>query len=256
MSHREYRLAGSVFVRQYGERIEITSPGGLPPGVTIETILWKQAPRNRRLAEAFARCGLVERSGQGMNRIYETCILESKQEPDFTHSDDYSFWITLHGSIRQPEFLRILEKIGRERLVSFSLDDLVVIQSVYEGRPIAERCKPAAQRLSDEGLLERADRRGANPWMLSRKLYATIGKSGVHTRKRGLGKATNKLLLLEHITSSEPKGARMEEFLQVLPTHNRRMIQTLLSALEKDGKIQSTGTTNAARWHLVAEKRS
>ena len=237
VSHREYRMAGSVFVRQYGERIEITNPGGLPPGVTLDTILWMQAPRNRRLAEAFSRCGLVEHSGQGMNRIYETCILESKQEPDFTHSDIYNFWITLHGSIRQPEFLRLLEKIGRERLVSFSLEDLIVIQAVYDGRPIGERFKAAALRLLDEGLLERNAKRSKNPWILSRKLYSAIGKSGVHTRKKGLDRETNKALLLKHIESCEPEGARMEEFLQVLPSHTRRMVQTLLASLVSDGRI-------------------
>jgi ATP-dependent DNA helicase RecG len=254
VSHREYRMAGSVFVRQYGERIEITNPGGLPPGVTLETILWMQAPRNRRLAEAFARCGLVERSGQGMNRIYESCILESKQEPDFTHSDTYNFWITLHGSIRQPEFLRLLEKIGRERLVSFSFEDLVAIQAVYDGRPIGERFKAAALRLVDEGFLERNARRSKNPWILSRKLYSAIGKSGVHTRKKGLDRETNKALLLKHIESCEPEGARMEEFLQVLPSHTRRMIQTLLASLVADGKIRRVGPTKAARWHIESRE--
>jgi ATP-dependent DNA helicase RecG len=64
VSHRDYRLAGSVFVRQYPRRLELVSPGGFPAGVTQDNILWRQAPRNRRIAEAFAKCGLVERSGQ------------------------------------------------------------------------------------------------------------------------------------------------------------------------------------------------
>jgi len=221
----------------------------LPPGVTIETILWKQAPRNRRLAEAFARCGLVERSGQGMNRIYETCILESKQGPDFSPSDSYNFWIPLHGSIRQPEFLRLLEKIGRERLISFSLDDLFVIQAVYDERPIAERFKAAANRLLEEGLLERASKRGTSRWILSRKLYAAIGKTGVHTRKKGLDRETNKELLLKHLRSSEPEGAKMEELLQVLPSKDRNSIRTLLLELQTENRIHVRGKTKAARWH-------
>ena len=84
ISHRDYRMGGSVFVRQYPRRLELVSPGGLPPGITPENILWEQAPRNRRVSESFARCGLVERSGQGMNKIYEACIKESKPKPDFT----------------------------------------------------------------------------------------------------------------------------------------------------------------------------
>ena len=31
VSHRDYRLHGSVFIRQYPKKIEIVSPGGFPP---------------------------------------------------------------------------------------------------------------------------------------------------------------------------------------------------------------------------------
>ena len=72
ITHRDYRLSGSIFIRQFPKRLEIVSPGGLPPGITVENLLWRQAPRNRRLAEVFAKCGLVERAGQGANRMFET----------------------------------------------------------------------------------------------------------------------------------------------------------------------------------------
>jgi ATP-dependent DNA helicase RecG len=64
LAHRDYRLGGSVFVRQYAKRLEVVSPGGLPPGITPENIIDQQNPRNRRLAEALAKCGLIERSGR------------------------------------------------------------------------------------------------------------------------------------------------------------------------------------------------
>ena len=52
--------------------------------ITVANILEQQQPRNRRLAEAFAKCGLVERAGQGMDLIYEQAIRHSKPLPDFT----------------------------------------------------------------------------------------------------------------------------------------------------------------------------
>ncbi|HEY9449689.1 MAG TPA: ATP-binding protein, partial [Gemmatimonadaceae bacterium] len=48
-----------LLVRQYVRRLEVVSPGGFPPGITLENVLDQQNPRNRRLAEAFARCGLI-----------------------------------------------------------------------------------------------------------------------------------------------------------------------------------------------------
>lgn len=47
--HRDYRLGGSVFVRQFPRKLEVISPGGFPPGVTPENIVDKQFPRNRRI---------------------------------------------------------------------------------------------------------------------------------------------------------------------------------------------------------------
>lgn len=55
--HRDYRIGGSVFVRQFPRRLEISSPGGFPEGITPDNILRKQSPRNRRLAEACSKCG-------------------------------------------------------------------------------------------------------------------------------------------------------------------------------------------------------
>jgi ATP-dependent DNA helicase RecG len=76
--HRDYRLGGSTFIKQWPSRVEITSPGGFPPGITVDNILSKQSPRNRRLAEAFGKCGLVERSGQGADLLFETAVREGR----------------------------------------------------------------------------------------------------------------------------------------------------------------------------------
>ena len=43
-------------------------------------MLWRQSPRNRRIADACAKCGLVERSGQGANRMFEESIKEGTRK--------------------------------------------------------------------------------------------------------------------------------------------------------------------------------
>ena len=94
VSHRDYRHGGSIFVRQYSRRIEIVSPGGFPAGITPENVLRQQNPRNRRIAEVLGKCGLVERAGQGFDRIFRECIQQSKPLPDFSHTDDHFVWLT------------------------------------------------------------------------------------------------------------------------------------------------------------------
>jgi ATP-dependent DNA helicase RecG len=248
VSHRDYRMAGSVFVRQYPRRLEIVNPGPAPGGISFENILWQQAPRNRRIAETLARCGLVERSGQGMNTIFETCIRESKPYPDFGLSDDYHFGMTLEGQIRHPEFLRVLEMIGQEQMDLFSTSDFLVVDRVYEGGEIPERLTNSLHRLLDSGIVERSNQNKAARYVLSRRFYHAVGEHGVYTRKKGLDRETNKALLLKHIQESAGLGSRLEVLRQVLPALDPKTVQNLLSDLAKDGQIHVVGRTKAGRW--------
>ena len=244
--HRDYRLGGSVFVRQYPRRLEIVSPGGFPAGITQENILWRQSPRNRRIAEAVAKCGLVERSGQGLNRMYEECIKESKPVPDFSGTDAYEVSVTLRGDIQDERFLRFLEKVGSERLESFTTREFLVLDLIHREQRVPKDLKPCIPHLLEQGIVEPA---GNGKYMLSRALYSFLGQKGVYTRKRGLDRETNKALLLKHISDNTHVGSKLEELLQVLPALSRRQVQRLLEELRGKDLIHFRKRTRAARWH-------
>ncbi len=249
VSHRDYRTAGPVFIRQYPRRIEIVSPGGFPAGITPENVLWQQNPRNRRVAEVLGKCGLVERAGQGFDFMFRECIRQSKALPDFSRTDDNSVWLTLHGEIGDPEFLRFLEEIGRERLAAFGTDDFLVVDLVHRDQPIPEMLRPRVEPLFEQGVLERVGRGRGARLLLSRRFYRSIGKSGAYTRKRGLDQETNKQLLLKHIRDNAAEGATLADMQEVLPGLGRRTIQGLLESLRKEGAIELEGKTRAARWY-------
>lgn len=256
VSHRDYRSTGSVFVRQYPRRIEIVSPGGFPAGIDQSNLLWEQNPRNRRIAEVLARCGLVERAGQGFDLIYRECIRQSKPLPDFSRTGEHAVWVTLHGEIQDPEFLRFLEEIGLERSASFTTEDFLVIDLIHREQPVPVHLSPRAQVLQAQGVVERIGRgRGAH-YLLSRRFYRFLGQDGVYTRKRGLDRETNKALLLQHIENSTATGAKFEELQQVLPALSRYQVQTLLRELKRDGRAGVRGTTKAARWFSEIQKRN
>ena len=248
MAHRDYRLGASVFVRQFPRKLEIVSPGGFPPGITPENILWKQSPRNRRIAEALSRCGLVERSGQGVNRMFEECIKESKPWPDFSGSDDYQVVVTLQGEVQDPRFLRFLEKVGKERLASFATKDFLILDLIHREMPIPPDLRPRLLRLADHGVVEKVGRGKGVRYVLARQFYAFLGQKGVYTRKRGLDRETNKMLLLKHIRDNQKEGSRLQELRQVLPALSRGQMRGLLKELQKEGLIHHTGATRAALW--------
>ena len=249
VSHRDYQSGGSVIIRQYPRRLEIVSPGGFPAGITRENIIWNQKPRNRRIAEALAKCGLVERAGQGFDLIYRECIRNSKPLPDFTHTDDHFVSLTLHGEIQDPEFLRFLEKIGQERMASFNTEDFLVIDLLHREQPVPDNLKTRIPYLLEQGVIERLGRGRGVRHLLSRRFYRFLGKPGTYTRRRGLDRETNKQLLLKHLLDNKSEGSQLRELAQVLPSQTRRQIQALLQELRNEGRAYSTGRTNAGRWY-------
>jgi ATP-dependent DNA helicase RecG len=248
VSHRDYRHGSSVFVRQYAQRLEVASPGGLPTGITPANILDQQNPRNRRLAEALAKCGFVERSGQGMNLMFESAIKHGKSLPSLAGTSGHEVRLTLHGAITSPAFVRFIERLGEGRLKSFSTYDFLALDHLRREQALPEHLKGCLPDLIAAGAVESVGRGRGARYMLTRSLYAALGNKGTYTRTKGLDRATNKALLLRHIEDNATTGARMDEFRQVLPALGRSQIQVLLRELRKDRLVHSVGATRAARW--------
>lgn len=248
ISHRDYRLAGSIFVRQFPAKLEIVSPGGFPPGITIDNLLWRQSPRNRRLAETFAKCGLVERAGQGANLMFEQCIRESKPLPDFSESDEYQVSVVLNGEVRDESFLRFLERMGQERLSFFDTRDFLLLDLIHREQPIPGNLKPRLTNLVETGVVERMGRGRGSRHLLSRRFYTFAGTPGAYTRKRGLDRETNKALLLRHIVENQATGSHMRELMQVLPALSKGQVRHLLEELKGSDHVRVEGRTRGARW--------
>ncbi len=249
VSHRDYQLGGSIFIRQYPRRLVLESPGGFPLGINEQNILDRQSPRNRRIADIFAKCGLVERSGQGMNLMFEQSIQESKPVPDFSGTDQYQVVLTLHGEVRDPRFLQFLEKVGREKLELFNTADFLILDAVHREQPIPEHLKTRLQRLVAMGVIEKFGRGRGTRYILGQRYYKMTGKKGVYTRRKGLDRETNKALLLKHIEENKKTGSRLKELMQVLPNLSDNQVKKLLAEMKKEGRIYHVGVTRAALWY-------
>ena len=88
MVHRSYLDHGRIQVAVYDDRLEITSPGKLPMGQTIERMKEGYSKvRNEALAHAFAYMNLIESWGSGIPRIINEVKAVGLQEPEFIGGD-------------------------------------------------------------------------------------------------------------------------------------------------------------------------
>ncbi len=87
-----------IQVAIYDDRLEITSPGGLLPGVTIERMKEGYSQiRNRALAHAFSYMNLIEEWGTGIPRIMREMEEYGLQEPEFIDME-VAFRVNLYRS--------------------------------------------------------------------------------------------------------------------------------------------------------------
>ena len=84
MVHRSYLDHGTIQVAVYDNRLEITSPGKLPMGQTLERMKEGYSKiRNEALAHAFSYMNLIEHWGSGIPRIIEKVKAAGLREPEF-----------------------------------------------------------------------------------------------------------------------------------------------------------------------------
>ena len=86
--HRDYLMSGSdVKIAVYDSRIEITSPGALPRGITIDEILdGRSEVRNKVIARVFKEAELIEQWGRGIQKLTRLCLEAGLKKPDIIES--------------------------------------------------------------------------------------------------------------------------------------------------------------------------
>jgi ATP-dependent DNA helicase RecG len=226
----------------------IDSPGGFPSGITTDNILEKQSPRNHLIANIFALCGLVERAGQGMNLIYETCIKNAKALPDFKGTDPYFVSITLNGLITDEKLLLLFKRIDIELLNTFTTEDYLVINSLFHTQRIQAQLRPNAKRLSDIGILEHM---GRGKYLIAQQLYSSIGEVANQLHLSGKDRTAIANLTLQHIESSKGLGMSLSDIQLAFPNCTRSQLQKMIYELRDKGQVRTEGKANKARWYVV-----
>jgi ATP-dependent DNA helicase RecG len=93
--HRDWFMDGAnVFVELYTDRIEVSSPGGLPKGMTLTDLGRKSIQRNALIADLLHRIGFIEKAGTGIRRIRAEARAGGYPEPQFEETGfvTATFW--------------------------------------------------------------------------------------------------------------------------------------------------------------------
>jgi ATP-dependent DNA helicase RecG len=93
--HRDYRVSGKrVEIRQFDDRLEVSSPGGLPGYITLDNIVDEHFSRNPRLVNGLFEWGYIEQLGLGIDRMIDEMVQGGHPQPEFRPTP-YSFTVVL-----------------------------------------------------------------------------------------------------------------------------------------------------------------
>jgi ATP-dependent DNA helicase RecG len=247
VAHRDYSISGQVvFITASPDGFLIESPGGFLPGITPENAIFSRAWRNQRLAEVFEKAGLIERSGQGLDLIFEKSIRSGKGAPDLTKSTGHSVKLFIPALLKDPEFILYLEKIVNEQQIGFSFEEIIELENIREkSKVVSTRFK---EKFLSTGVIEKIGVGRGVHYILSQKYYAHKDELGVHTMLAGLERDTYKELILKHIREKEKGTAK--QFHKAFKDLKPMDISNLLRELKNEGKIVRHGSKNQGFWTL------
>jgi ATP-dependent DNA helicase RecG len=153
IAHRSYTISQDIFIEVYPSELHISSPGGLPTGVTAHNILHKRVRRNSYMIRILHDLGLMEGEGSGYDKIYEVDSRDTKPFPQLICEFDFTKVIQ-SSKILNAEAIVILDYIDRNyQIKPFELIVLGII--VREEKVNAMMLKKALQLTDDQRLNEK-----------------------------------------------------------------------------------------------------
>jgi ATP-dependent DNA helicase RecG len=117
VAHRDYRLSGrSIEIRMYTDRLEITSPGGLPAHITLDNIIEEHYSRNPRIVNGLYQWGFIEELGLGIDRMIEDMVSAGHMPPKF-EAKSHRFTVILYNTQDPTRVVQTWEQNMNERQI-------------------------------------------------------------------------------------------------------------------------------------------
>ncbi|MFT3800527.1 MAG: ATP-binding protein [Burkholderiaceae bacterium] len=254
--HRDYHRLGAVHVRLENEALVVSNPGGLVEGVTLANLLTTEPrPRNRALADAMKRIGIVERSGRGVDKIYRGLLRFGRPAPDYSRTDSTTVVVRLGTDAADLDFARLVVEQERQRNANLPIDSLIALAAVRELKRVTadelagriQRDVVSAKRileaLTEAGLIEAHGNTRWRSYTLSAVVYQQAGDKAGYTRQAGFSAIQQEQMVLNYIHQhGRIKRAEVKDLCRLTGNQAGKM----LNRLKGKGKIVQHGQRKGA----------
>ncbi|MGV3710389.1 MAG: ATP-binding protein [Gemmatimonas sp.] len=260
--HRDYAARGAIHVFWRDDELEIASPGGFPESVRLDNLLvTTPQPRNPVLADALKRIGLVERTGRGIDTIYEGQLRFGRPAPDYARSSNTMVQVVLPGGPANLSLARfIIERDRPDRPVT--LETMILVNAMERERrlKVAEAAllvqktegstRALLERLVEDGVFEARSEGSHRVYRLSAATYRAIGQPAAHIRGSEFEPLQHEQMVLGYLRAHRQiTRAQVVELCLTTPDRAKRLLQRLL----RRGEIAVSGAGRSTVYALAPE---
>lgn len=258
ISHRDYTILNRVRFLINDEGLTINSPGGFIEGITIENLLTVDPHgRNPTLADALKRVGLAERTGRGIDKIYEGSLIYGRPWPDYSESNSTSVNLFIQRAAPDEAFTKMVyqerNRLGR----ALPINSLLILSALKEERRAEihriakltyineKKSKAALEQLCEAGLVEARGTGRGRTYMLSSKVYLKTSNLIEYVRQRDIDSLRQAPLVIQ---LAESKGfVTRKDVVELLHLAEPQAYRVLKKLVEED-KLALEGRGRGARY--------
>ncbi len=257
--HRDYSRLGAVHVKIDSEGLSISNPGGFVEGVNLQNLLFVPPhPRNPSLADIIKRIGLAERTGRGIDRIFEGLLRYGRTAPDYSASDSFNVIVKMSDEDANLDFLNMILQRENQMNGSLPIDSLIILSKLSHERRLTTADfadslqKPEAsiranlEKLVEAGMVEPHGSGRGRFYMLSAKIYKKTGEKAAYVRQAGFDPIQQEQMILNFI---EKHGSIKRSDVIELCRVSKDQAYKLLAKLKKQGMIELEGEKKHAVYY-------
>lgn len=243
--HRDYRMTGTIMLKQYNDKLVLTNPGNFIGGITPNNILHHPpVTRNNHLMDLLDRLKLVNRSNLGVSRIFRSLLIEGK-EPPIYREVGANVELTFISSPLNKSFKSLVSGLT-EKGYSIDVDHLLILQHLMRHEEIdtlvaaevTQRNVEQARELLSKmhhhfDLLESIGRGKGRYFRLSRSSYNFLAKNMKYERSLPLDMEAIKMRILTLLKNEKLTNKEIRNMTGL----NTKQVYRLIKDLEDDGVI-------------------
>lgn len=260
--HRDYTMLGRVRVSIDDEGLSISNPGGFIDGVNLKNLLTVEPHgRNPALADALKRIGLAEKTGRGIDRIFEGSIVFGRPWPDYSESTSQMVKLFIQRAKADLAFAKIVSDEQNRQGKSLSIYNLMILSVLNSERRITidrivevtnlseNKIRTAIELMIEQGLIEASGRGKNKTFILGAKIYKENKEAIQYVRQADIDsiRYPEMIIKLANTQNGIVTKQNVAELLKVTPNQ----AYSYIKKLQKEGKLELMQGGKYSKYKLV-----